>query len=520
MPSYYYHQIAPRTPGSGLPPPFKLAEPIFRVLRGRDGQLELIQALDSAGRPHLLIHVTPDEERRLRLSSKSEVRLRDLEERYEVLSPIRFEDQKKLFRKMEKMEKVAKQEQQSTVELLSENGRYNGRCDYEWGRLYKRILFDRLPCTEFNIPSNSSIPFETLSKTRVMSFCFTAWQIDHSAVGKNTILDLGFAFAEVCLGEGWKGLKPIRASTVRLKEKVNVQLRQKQRVEGAHPTQPEILEEDAVRARLRELLPRPSDDNDNDSPVILLVNDETKTKTIAKRFGFDMDEAGFQSGLKGLFRFEQPTSTSSNRATASSTSYSRYRSRSPSRNHHQRERERDYSYPSSSSRPRERHPPKPRVHILDIRALYERVSKTHDPQDGGYVPGIARNLGLPPTPFSVEQVWNAALDAELLIDVFNVLIRGLSIDEEHDVLHTVPRRRLEAPHELYSVGTSADPGGGEDNEDDDDDDDERDPNEIVQRVGGGGNGAGSGSGSGSNGAGVGAYAPAYDDYSDYGSDEY
>ncbi|KAL0567077.1 hypothetical protein V5O48_014918 [Marasmius crinis-equi] len=205
-----------------------------------------------------------------------------------------------------------------------------------------------------------------------MSFCFRAWQIDYSVVGKNMISDLGFGFAEVCLGEGegWKGLKPVRASTVRLKVKVNVHLRQKQRVEA----RPYLRDGNATTRTLppQALIA---------ALVLVLAN------------------------------------------------------------------------------------------AADIRALYERVSRTHDSQDGGYVPGIARSLDLSLTPFSMgdnrKQVWRTALNAELLIDISNVPIHGISIDEEHGVLHAVLRRRLEAPHELYSNPTGK--GGGHGGEDDDDD---------------------------------------------------
>ncbi|KAK1234543.1 hypothetical protein PQX77_002252, partial [Marasmius sp. AFHP31] len=163
-------------------------------------------------------------------------------------------------------------------------------------------------------------------------------------------------------------------------------------------------------------------------------------------------------------------------------------------------------------RPRRRLTP---IHLIDTKAIYERVSKTHDVlTDRGYVRGMHQKLGLS----SVEgeggrKTWNAAVDAELTIEIFNAFIHGTSIEEEYQRLQALPshpKTDESVGDDVFGTGAGGEAVGQQIDEDDDDEE-ERDPNDIVDRKLGGAAGGGGG--------GAPAANASYEDYSDYGEDD-
>ncbi|KAL0566469.1 hypothetical protein V5O48_015543 [Marasmius crinis-equi] len=440
---------------------------IYKTL-SRNGELELIQGLDASGQAHLLVQVTAIEASRLGIGTETIMSAEDLGRKYEALSSITFQTPNALQKKMEKM--ARKQQLQGNGPGEASNNGFH-RCEYERGRLYKRIVMDRLDCTKFNMPSDPKT-LQALSNTRVVALSLTPWGADRSAHSKNTILDVGVAFAQVQTGsDGVQGLAPTPDATRRVKNKINANKKRNDAKEMTPYPQDEAqtqsIDEHLVGRRIEEILSSASEsDGKPNQSVILLVNDESWTKAVLKtKFGMDVD--GWKGGLKDLFQSITGTETRSSRsqsqsqryATPSSSSASRpRRSRSRSRSSPPLPRERDYHYPSSSS--------SSSFYVVDVKAVYERVSKTYDHSDGWYIPGMASKVGLQLSP---QMVWNAGVYAELLIEIFNRLIHGKSIDEE-DALYA---QSLPQPSSVLPISMS---GTGEH-----EDDGDRDPNEIVQR---------------------------------------
>ncbi|KAG7088724.1 hypothetical protein E1B28_012692 [Marasmius oreades] len=474
-----YHEVAgPNVRNRGLPLPYKLAESICKTLhRNANDELELIQALDEYGTTHLLAHVTSNDQRRINLRRGSEITNPEVD--YKVLSPIVFKGDSAKRDLQKKMEKLAKQGN-SRKDL--EDGFC--RCLYEYGRLYKRILFDGLNCTELKIPS-SSIPI--LSSTKIIAFSFTPWDSDWSKVARDTILDVGIAYARVSHAE--RALIPAREDTVRIKNGQNPTLKLRpHRPEvdyPGNPTQVQTLEISALRERLKGCFSQSVAENS----AILLLNDEERTKDVLNIvFGIDVGELGWKRGLKELFAFGAGEPSSNGQ-------YRRPRSRSPSRSHY-RGRERDYA---SHSQPQRR---PNQIYMVDIKGIYERLLKTKlRPKDESLNTRImAMKMGLSISgggDFDGGRGgWSAGLDAEILIEIFNKMIHGTSIDEEHEVLQALPLPKLPS-RAIPSASGSNDVGAGED-----DSDEERDPNDIQQKPLGGNGGM------------------VEDDFSDYGdSDE-
>ncbi|KAL0069965.1 hypothetical protein AAF712_002862 [Marasmius tenuissimus] len=564
----YYHEIAPPASNSHAYLPYKLAPEIWKNLeKDQDGQLEIIQGLDNTGRQCLLVYVSATQERSISLDARTEVSVKNLLTRYEVLSPIRLDSQKSLQKMMDKITKVRKQNLQTmggdTRDDEQRREDVFWRCQYEWGRVLKRAVFDDLPIHQFQISTPANVP-------RIVVLCFNRWDADESETSKNTVLDLGVAYGEVCVQQGarvkkeenggvrvkreeeqdgraflngnaraglsreWQGIRPRKTSTRRIKVKKNAGFRQRIE-EFKYPEHTEILDDGAISGRLRELFK--DDDNDEASlpvsikeepdtpsrdtskPVILLLNDIPKTRALLQRhYGLDLDDMTDQgwkveSGLRGLFQSSEPPS--------SYGTHTRKRSQSPSppwkRRSRSRSRERDYPSYGSPSHPSSAHRDRPRrrltpVYLIDTKAIYERVSKTHDGfADRGNVRGMHQRLGLEGE--GGRKMWNAAVDAELTIEIFNALIHGASIEEEWERLKTLPLHP-KLDESVGDVASGAGASGGsvdQQHDEDSDDEEERDPNDIVDRRPGGAVGGG--------GAPAAAAAPSYEDYSDYGEDD-
>ncbi|KAF9268940.1 hypothetical protein L218DRAFT_541471 [Marasmius fiardii PR-910] len=157
--------------------------------------------------------------------------------------------------------------------------------------MYKRIIFNELTpqdCTRFKIPP-TSIPI--VSSTKVIAFAFIPWDGDWSEDARDTIIDFGIASAHVNVSQTERSLTPVRENTIRIKNG--------DKDYPSNPTQTETLSPLEIGPRLKDYFTRSVANN----PVVLLVNDESRTKNILKKYGIDTQELGWKSGLKELWRF-------------------------------------------------------------------------------------------------------------------------------------------------------------------------------------------------------------------------
>ncbi|KAF9267719.1 hypothetical protein L218DRAFT_642845 [Marasmius fiardii PR-910] len=142
-----YHKV-------GGPKAHLLAKSICRNLTHVNGELELVQALDEGGLPHLLVYTTSDEERR-RMNLKKRFEISNPERDYHVLSPVIFrghEVEKDLNKTIRNLKKEGVIRGMSNQKWEKE-GFFS--CLYEYSRLYERIVLDGMNYTKFKIPASS-----------------------------------------------------------------------------------------------------------------------------------------------------------------------------------------------------------------------------------------------------------------------------------------------------------------------------------------------------------------------------
>ncbi|KAL0566362.1 hypothetical protein V5O48_015655 [Marasmius crinis-equi] len=399
------------TQNSNLPrSSFKLATSIFQTLCPAADQMVLIQGITPDGDVHLLARLTDNDASMIGLGVASALSFLQVRQTYSVLSPVTFNAPQQLRKKIDVI--LRQQKIHSTMSTSHSNAsdRESQRCEYERGRLFKAVAIENHDCSQYFFGWDA-FKFQALSKMRVAALYLT------SSDGDGSVLDLGLAFAEICL-EG-SGLVPIPSATRRFKNELNVNGKQTDMVEVEYPSQPDQSETtplDLFGQKIVDLLCSPPSAYDIDTrTLILLVHDaETTLTSLSTLLGLKTD--GWTMGLAHLFRSLEGLPNANTQ---------------------------DHSSGSASFAD---HPSLPFVHVIDVQALYVGASNMYTGYQW-FVPNTAADVGFKVSP---KMFWNGAAYAELLIEAFNRLIHGEAVNTP-DALHKASSPQQSSVHPITSA---------------------------------------------------------------------
>ncbi|KAF7986782.1 hypothetical protein HWV62_20390 [Athelia sp. TMB] len=432
------------------------------------------------------------------------------------LSPIRFQDEAELLKKLKTYEqKSGKKGKLRDIGDTSQANKgyarlYNmhhgqplpgvARAAFEHNRMLYALLQGAVDPHKFGLPyfpwaaPTATAPPNT--RIRIVSLALNEWAHD-GGVGRKLadrlrdpqILDIGW------------GELDNPASTVDIRFKEHKMLGQGYARGEFQHGETQILPKHEIAAKLRELFDSFAAGG---TPVVLLVHGKDMVQAVLKSASVDLGACVV--GIRDLLvRGELVTTPRPNQHLKGEDEDSKYfRERSITLDYEEEDVKHRRALGRSRSRsparrapdadtkppPRIRTPPRttrtlspsPRtpahpvhdrnVFIVDLKELYERLTQT-DGHSSRRVADTARSLRLPPSPITG---WCAGNDCRTMFDIWAAMAAGPPIDEQRAALLSPPdASHVVAPHAILLPDEPAKPiiNGG------DDGDDEQDPNDIM-----------------------------------------